>query len=217
MLRRSLIAGSFASAAFTILPLKSAATPEQQLLPSNLIADVLQLDGRVLLGNLQADVIIIEFFDYNCPYCRNSAKDLFQLIKADKNLGYVLINYAVLSEASIQAAKVALAFTMQKFGQKTSPYASFHQKLFERKGVIGSDHAIDVAINLGADKARLIKDADSDAVTKALIASAKLGENLGFIATPSYIVGNTGVQGYASLVEKKRFVSNMRVCEKTVC
>jgi protein-disulfide isomerase len=217
MLRRSLIAGSVASVALTILPLKSTAAPEQQLLPSNLIADVLQLDGRVQLGNLQADVIILEFFDYNCPYCRNSAKDLFQLIKADKNLGYVLINYAVLSEASIQAAKVAQAFSMQKLGQKAGAYASFHQKLFERKGVIGSDHAIDVAINLGADKARLLRDADSDVVTKALIASAKLGENLGFVATPSYIVGNTGVQGYASLVEKKRFVSNMRACEKTVC
>jgi protein-disulfide isomerase len=213
MLRRSLLAGSIAGITSIILPMRGIAAPEQQLLPSSLVADVLQLNGRVLLGNLQADVSIIEFFDYNCPYCRNSAKDLFQLIKADKNLGYVLINYAVLSEPSIQAAKVALAFSMQK----ASVYASFHQKLFERKGVIGSDHAIDVAMNLGADKVRLIRDADSDMVTKALIASAKLGENLGFIATPSYIVGNTGVQGYASLAEKKRFVGNMRACEKTVC
>jgi protein-disulfide isomerase len=213
MLRRSLLAGSIAGITSIILPMRGIAAPEQQLLPSSLVADVLQLNGRMLLGNAQADVTLIEFFDYNCPYCRNSARDLFQLIRQDKNLGYMLINYAVLSEPSIQAAKVALAFSMQK----ANLYASFHQKLFERKGVIGSDHAIDVAINLGANKARLIKDADSDAVTKALIASAKLGENLGFIATPSYIVGNTGVQGYASLVEKKRFVSNMRVCEKTVC
>lgn len=213
MLRRSLIVGSLASAASIVLPLGVRAAPEQQLLPSHLISNVLKLNGTIRLGSLQADVVLIEFFDYNCPYCRNSAKDLFQLLAKDKNLCYVLINYAVLSEPSIQAAKVALAFSMQKAGF----YAGFHQKLFERKGVIGVDHAIDVAVNLGADKTRLIKDADSDAVTKALIAFAKLGENLGFIATPSYIIGNTGVQGYASLSEKKRFVSNMRVCEKTVC
>ncbi len=213
MLRRSLIVGSLANAAVAMLPTSVWAAPEQLLLPSNLVADVLNLNGRVRLGNSQADVTLIEFFDYNCPYCRNSAKDLLQLVKTDKNLGYILINYAVLSEASILAAKVALAFSMQK----VELYASFHQKLFERKGVIGGDHAIYVATNLGADKVRLIKDADSDMVTKALIASAKLGENLGFVATPSYIIGNTGVQGYASLVDKKRFVGNMRACEKAVC
>ena len=169
--------------------------------------------NAIVVGNPKGDVTLVEFFDYNCPYCRNSAKDLLQLVKTDKNLGYILINYAVLSEASILAAKVALAFSMQK----VELYASFHQKLFERKGVIGGDHAIYVATNLGADKVRLIKDADSDMVTKALIASAKLGENLGFVATPSYIIGNTGVQGYASLVDKKRFVGNMRACEKAVC
>lgn len=213
MLRRSLITGSLACVAFSILPQGAFGSPEQQLLPSNLIADVTNLNGLIRLGSNQADVTIIEFFDYNCPYCRNSAKDLNQLLRADKTLGYILINYAVLSEASILAAKIALAFSMQK----ASLYANFHQKLFERKGIIGADHALDVAINLGVDKALLIKDANSDNVTKALIATSKLGENLGFIATPSYIVGNTGVQGYASLTEKKRFIKNMRVCEKTVC
>ena len=213
MLRRSIIVGSLANAAIAMLPTSVGAAPEQLLLPSNLVADVSNLNGRIRLGNSQADVTLIEFFDYNCPYCRNSARDFLQLVKTDKDLGYILINYAVLSEASILAAKVALAFSMQK----AELYASFHQRLFERKGVIGGDHAIDVAANLGADKVRLIKDADSDTVTKALIASAKLGENLGFIATPSYIIGNTGVQGYASLADKKRFISNMRACEKTVC
>ena len=212
MLRRSLIAGSLVCGVLAVLPIGASAAPEQQVLPSNLISDVLALNGRIRLGSLQPDVTLIEFFDYNCPYCKNSALDLFQLIRGDNSLGYILINYAVLSEASIVAAKVALAFSMQK----SASYASFHQKLFERKGVIGADHAIDVAVNLGADKTRLIKDADSDMVTKALIASAKLGENLGFIATPSYIIGNTG-QGYASLTEKKQFISNMRKCEKTVC
>ncbi len=213
MLRRSLLAGSIAGIATTILPMRGIAAPEQQLLPSDLIGDVALLRSRVLLGSDNPDVTLIEFFDYNCPYCRNSANDMFQLLASDKNLGYMLINYAVLSEASILASKIALAFSMQK----ASAYANFHQKLFERKGVIGADHAIDVAVNLGADKVKLIKDADSDAVTKALIASAKLGENLGFIATPSYIIGNTGVQGYANVSEKRVFVKNMRKCEKTVC
>ncbi len=213
MLRRHLIFGSLAGAILPVLPSSLSAAPEQQVLPSDLIADVALLRSRVLLGNNQPDVTLVEFFDYNCSYCRNSAKDMFGLLASDKNLGYMLINYAVLSEASILASKIALAFSMQKAGL----YAHFHKKLFERKGVIGADHAIDVAVNLGADKTNLIKNADSDAVTKALIASAKLGESLGFQATPSYIIGNTGVQGYANLAEKRAFINSMRKCEKTVC
>ncbi len=213
MLRRAVLSGALSSAAIAILPPVLHATPQPQSLPSTLVGDVLRLKGRVSLGSAQPDVTLIEFFDYNCPYCRNSSREIAPLLKVDKNLRYVLVNYAVLSEASILASKVALAFSMQM----GSRYLSFHQKLFEHKGMIGADQSIDVAIALGANKARLLKDADSDAVTQALIGSAKLGENLGLIATPSYILGNEALQGYVSLAEKTEVIKNMRVCEKLAC
>ncbi len=189
------------------------AAPEPNRLPSELVGEIGRLQGIIRLGSQQPDVTIFEFFDYNCPYCRLSAKDTRPLITSDRNLRYVLVNYAVLGEASILASKVALAFSMQKPAQ----YLAFHENLLGRKGVNGAEQSIDVALTLGANKARLLKDADSEAVTKALIASAKLGENLGLIATPSYVIGNDGFNGFISLPEKKAMIANMRKCEKTDC
>lgn len=191
----------------------AARAAEAQKLPSQLVAEVSRLNGRVTLGARNGDVTLVEFFDYNCPYCRVSAPEIRPLLADDKALSYVLVNYAVLSEASILASKVALAFTMQKAGR----YLDFHERLFARKGQLGADVAIDTALALGADRTKLLADADSDRVTQALIASAKLGENLGLAATPSYIIGNEGFQGYLNGAAKRQAIASMRACEKTSC
>ena len=124
-----------------------------------------------------------------------------------------MINYAVLSEASVLASKIALAFSMQQ----GSRYLDFHERLFKRKGQLGAAVAIDTAVSLGADKAKLIIDADSDQVTQALIASSRLGSSLGLNATPSYIIGNEGFQGYLNTAAKRIAIANIRACEKTSC
>ena len=209
MQRRAFLTGALALG----LGGRAAHAAEAVKLPNELVSEVSRLNGRVTLGARNGDVTLIEFFDYNCPYCRVSAPEIRPLLAADKALAYVLVNYAVLSEASILASKVALAFTMQKAGR----YLEFHERLFARKGQLGADVAIDTALALGADRALLLKDADSDAVTKSLIASAKLGENLGLVATPSYIIGNEGFQGYLDVAAKRRVIASMRACEKTSC
>ncbi|MBY0611336.1 MAG: DsbA family protein [Beijerinckiaceae bacterium] len=209
MRRRAFLSGALAFG----LGGGGAHAAEAARLPSQLLAEVSRLNGRVVLGPRGGDVTLVEFFDYNCPYCRVSAPEIRPLLAADKALNYVLVNYAVLSEASILASKVALAFSMQKAAR----YLDFHERLFARKGQLGADVAIDTALALGADRARLLADADSDRVTQALVASAKLGENLGFVATPSYIIGNDGFQGYLDAAAKRRAITNMRACEKTSC
>ena len=216
MLRRVFLKGALAAgtgivglAAFG----SGSEAAEATRLPSDMVGDVLRLNGRVSLGAKAGDVTLIEFFDYNCPYCRVSAPEIRPLLTSDKALTYVLINYAVLSEASILASKVALAFSMQKAAR----YLDFHERLFARKGQLGAEIAVDTAVSLGADKSKLLLDADSDRVTQALIAAAKLGENLGLRATPSYIIGNEGFQGYINVPAKKIAIANMRACEKTSC
>ena len=215
--RRQFLTGALGLAAFGLVEgdMARAASFNQEAtpLPAALVGDVLKLNGRIALGSRQPDVTLIEFFDYNCPHCRDSAPEIRPLIASDKTLRYVLINYAVLSEASVLASKIALAFSMQQAPR----YLDFHERLFRRKGLLGAAIAIDTAVALGADKAKLIIDADSDQVTQALIASSRLGSSLGLNATPSYIVGNEGFQGYLNAAAKRVVISNMRACEKTSC
>src|SRR6202043_1018035 len=81
----------------------------------------------VVLGNKDGDVTFVEFFDYNCGYCKRAMTDMLDLLKNDPKLKVVLKEFPVLSEGSVEAAKVAVAVRMQDpTGKK---YLDFHQKL----------------------------------------------------------------------------------------
>ena len=86
-----------------------ASEPEAQTVPIELFEEARALDAAVPVGNARGDATLLEFFDYNCPYCRRSAQDLPGLLAADPDLDYVLVNFAVLGPASVQATRVALA------------------------------------------------------------------------------------------------------------
>ena len=85
---------------------------------------------QVTLGNPKGDVTMVEFFDYNCGYCKRAMTDMLELMKADPNLRVVLKEFPVLGEGSVQAAQVAIALNMQDKGGKK--YLDFHQKLLDR-------------------------------------------------------------------------------------
>jgi len=86
----------------------------------------------VTLGNKDGDVTFVEFFDYNCGYCKRAMADMLDLMKADPKLKVVLKEFPVLSEGSVEAAKVAVAVRMQDPGGKK--YLDFHQKLLGGRG-----------------------------------------------------------------------------------
>jgi protein-disulfide isomerase len=103
--RRALILGALSVAAGT----PTLASPEPQRVPIELVEEALELEAAIRVGNRQGDVTLVEFFDYNCPWCRRSAADLPALLGAEPELAYVLVNFAVLGAPSVQATKVALA------------------------------------------------------------------------------------------------------------
>lgn len=215
MQRRSFIlgAGAGVAALAPFLARAQAGRPPLQPLPIELVQLIDQVPGRVTLGNPKGDARLVEFFDYNCLYCRRSARELRALLSADRDLSYVLVNYAVLGAPSVEATRIALAFSRQKADR----YLEFHETLFSKRGTVGLDHALETALALGADKTQLIEDADSDAVTNAMIAAVRLGEAFGFQATPSYVVGTEGLQGYFDATAKRIVVANLRACEKAFC
>jgi protein-disulfide isomerase len=158
---------------------------------------------QVVLGNPQGNVTMVEFFDYNCGYCKRAMADMLDLIKADGNLKFVLKEFPVLGEGSVEAARVAVAARMQDGTGKK--YIEFHQKLLGGRGAADKMRALAVAKEVGFDMPRLERDMGSDEVKKTIEENMKLAEALGVSGTPSYVVGEevvVGAVGLDSLREK---------------
>ena len=170
---------------------------------------------QVTLGNTQGDVTVVEFFDYNCGYCKRAMSDMLDLMKNDAKLKFVLKEFPVLGEGSMQAAQVAAAVRMQdKSGGKK--YLEFHQKLLTGRGQADKARALAVAKEIGLDVARIEKDMAGDEVKAQLEESFKLAEALGLNGTPSYVVGNDVVVGAVGLNTLKEKVNAAR-CGKATC
>jgi protein-disulfide isomerase len=169
---------------------------------------------QVTLGNPKGDVTMVEFFDYNCGYCKRAMIDMMELLKADANLKVVLKEFPVLGEGSVQAAQVAAALSLQdKSGKK---YLDFHQKLLSGRGQADKTRALAAAKEAGADMARLEKDMNGAEVRATLEESFKLAETLGLNGTPSYVINNDVVIGAVGLAALKEKISTAR-CGKPVC
>jgi protein-disulfide isomerase len=158
---------------------------------------------QVVIGNPQGDVTLVEFFDYNCGFCKRAMGDLVDLMKTDAKLRVVLKEFPVLGQGSVEAAQVAVAVRMQdKSGKK---YFDFHQKLLGGRGQADKARALAAAKDAGLDMARLEKDLTSDEVRASIEESVRLAEALGLNGTPSYVVGKDvviGAVGAAALKEK---------------
>src|SRR5258706_9464835 len=120
---------------------------------------------HVVLGNPKGDVTMVEFFDYNCGFCKRAMADMLELLKDDPKLKIILKEFPVLGPGSVDAAKVAVAVRMQdKSGKK---YLEFHQKLLGGRGQADQARAIAVAKEVGLDMARLDKDLKSEEVANS--------------------------------------------------
>jgi protein-disulfide isomerase len=169
---------------------------------------------QVVLGNPQGDVTMVEFFDYNCGFCKKAMSDMLELMKDDPKLKVILKEFPVLGPGSVEAAKVAVAVRMQdKSGKK---YLDFHQKLLGGRGQADKARALAVAKEVGMDMKRIDTDLASDEVKLSLEESLKLAETLGLNGTPSYIVGTDVVVGAVGLDALRIKVSNAR-CGKATC
>jgi protein-disulfide isomerase len=152
---------------------------------------------QVVLGNPQGNVTMVEFFDYNCGFCKRAMSDMLDLIKTDNNLKFVLKEFPVLGEGSDEAARVAVAARMQDANGKK--YIEFHQKLLGSRGGADKMRALAVAKEVGFDMPRLERDMGSEEVKKTIDENKKLAEALGLNGTPSYVVGGEVVIGAVGL------------------
>jgi protein-disulfide isomerase len=168
----------------------------------------------VTIGNKDGDVTFVEFFDYNCGYCKRAMTDMLDLMKADPKLKVVLKEFPVLSQGSVEAAQVGVAMRMQDpTGKK---YLDFHQKLLSGRGAADKTRAMAVAKEAGADMAKLEKDLASAEVRATLEENMKLAESLGMNGTPSYVIGKQVVVGAVGAESLKEKIGIAR-CGKATC
>lgn len=189
------------------------AEKHQQAIKDN--ADIIYNSPRgVTVGNKNGDVTMVEFFDYNCGYCKRAMTDMMELMKDDPNLKVVLKEFPVLGPPSVEAAQVAIAVRMQDpTGKK---YLDFHQKLLGGRGQADKARALAAAKDAGLDPAKIEKDMNSPEVRATIEESFKLAESMGMNGTPSYVIGKQVVVGAVGLETLRQKVAQAR-CGKEQC
>jgi len=169
---------------------------------------------HVVIGNLHGDVTLVEFFDYNCGFCKRALEDMLTLMKSDLKLRVVLKELPVLGEGSADAARIAVAVRMQDTTGKK--YLEFHQKLLTGRGQVDKERALAVAQEAGLDMTRLERDLANEEVRLSLEESSHLADKLGFKGTPSYVVGDAVVVGAVGVAALREKVNTAR-CGRATC
>jgi len=147
----------------------------------------------MILGNAQGNVTIVEFYDYNCGYCKSSYPDNLALLAKDNNIKLVMKDYPILGEDSGQAHLVAHAF------KKLMPqhYPAFHHEMMTRNIRATLDSTIELALKYGVNKERLLEAAGEESLQAPLVETSRIAYQLGINFTPAYIIGSEILRGAA--------------------
>ncbi|BCG94422.1 DsbA family protein [Mesorhizobium sp. 131-2-1] len=144
-----------------------------------------------IVGNPSGKVTIVEFYDYNCGFCKRAIEDMQALTKTDPDLRFVLKEFPILSPDSQKASVVSMAFHLMM----PEKYGEFHTALLGGQGRATESIAIKIAVSLGADEAKLREKMKDPSINEALSRTYDLATKLSITGTPSYVVGNEVVFG----------------------
>ncbi len=155
-------------------------------------------------GNPNGDVTLIEFFDYNCTYCRRSMKDLMTLIDTDPKLKVIFKEFPILGEGSVYAARAAVA------SMKQEKYIEFHMALMQVRGSTGKGNVLEIAEEVGLDVEKLEKDMKAPYITKEIDEVLRTASAIGINGTPAYVIGDSVIGGAVGLAELRRQIAEVR-------
>lgn len=171
--------------------------------------DVLERDPNApVLGNVDGDVTIVEFFDYNCPYCKRVKPEIQALMAADPDIRLVYREWPILGEGSVFAARAALAARNQ------GKYEEFHWAMMGLQGRAEEASILNAAAEIGLDVDKLRADMDAPEINEHIQTSMELAAALGFNGTPSFVIGEALVPGFIKTVQFEGYVEGAREAEK---
>jgi len=167
----------------------------------------------VVIGNPKGNVTLVEFFDYNCGYCKKALADISELLKSDPNLKIVLKELPILSPGSVEAARIAIAVRIQD----PNKYFAFHRILLGGRGEANAARALAAAKEAGLDIERIKKDMNSPEVEATLQESAELAEALKVSGTPTYVLADQVIPGALPAERLALAIAAVRKCGKVEC
>jgi protein-disulfide isomerase len=167
----------------------------------------------VVVGNPNGDVTLVEFFDYNCGFCKRSLNDIAELIKSDPKLRVVLKELPILSEGSVEAARVSVAVRMQD----PTKYWAFHRTLMSGRGEANAAQALAAAQKAGLDVERIKKDISNPEVDATLHEVQELAKALAISGTPSFVLGDQLIPGALPHTQLAAAIAQVRKCGKVNC
>lgn len=192
--------------------LRSEETERTAVALSNFHDKIFNAPDQIVLGNPDGDVTLVEFFDYNCGYCRSALPDMAALLAEDPNLKVVLKEFPILSNESIDAARIGVLV-----GQSDADYWDFHQTLFTSRAKVDKSVALAAAQSLGLSPVDLELRMGGEDVSQTIQTSYEIAQALGITGTPTYIIGNEIIPGAIGADELRARIADMRECGKSQC
>ncbi len=166
--------------------------------------DMMTAEGMPSVGNKDADITVIEFFDYNCGYCKRAIGDIQSIVNADKNVRFVFMEMPILGPASFTASQWAMAAHQQ------GKYFEYHAALMNHPGGKDEKTLEKLAKNVGLDIDKMKEDANSEEVASAIKKSSLLAQEIGIRGTPAFIVGQELFRGYIGREGLKQAIQDQR-------
>ncbi len=167
--------------------------------------DLLENDPNApVLGNPDGDVTIVEFFDYNCPFCRKAKPFIEALLEQDPNVRLVYREWPILGEGSVYAARAALASREQGL------YEEFHWAMMGMQGRAEEASVLQIAADIGLDIDQLQADMNASEISQHIEMSNTLSQSLGFTGTPSFVIGDALVPGVIETDQMADLVAQAR-------
>ncbi len=175
-------------------------------------AELFHSKSDFVAGNAKGDVTMVEFFDYNCSWCKKGMPEVLGLIEGDKNLRLVMKEFPIFGEASEYAARAALASHQQ------GKYWPFHLAMLGHEGKLAAEDVDRIATAQGLDLAKLKKDMESPEIAETISRNQKLAQALAINGTPAFIIDRRVIPGYlpkdglAAAVKEIRDAGGCAIC-----
>ena len=171
--------------------------------------DLLYNDGySFVAGNEDGDVTLVEFYDYNCGYCKQVPEVLARLVEEDKNLKIIFKELPILAESSEFASIAAMA------SMKQGKFLDFHGAMMKNKRALTEDLILQIARDSGVDEDQLLTDMADPEIEANIMKTKYLVQNIGISGTPGFVIGDQIIPGFVPYEKLKDIISKERETRK---
>ena len=155
-------------------------------------------------GDKNAKHTIVEFFDYNCSYCKKAHNDLKKVLNNVPNVKVLYKNFPILSEQSMKLAKIALLISMKS----NEKFNIFHDAVMKKKGLLSEDDLSNVLKKINLNLSNLERELDNKQISQNIFSDTQLAKDLNLQGTPAFIINNDLFFGYIDYDEIVKILNN---------